>query len=84
MTFPYSEQNALSRRRLEMLVGGLSDEDLARSTDYGWTVAALLAQASGGVSSEERQVLDKLALATELDRDSVDGALREVTRALAD
>ena len=43
MTFPYSEQNALSRRRLETLVLGLSDADLARSTDYGWTVAALLA-----------------------------------------
>lgn len=43
MTFPYSEQNAQSRRRLETLVRGLSDEDLARSTDYGWTVAALLA-----------------------------------------
>ena len=43
MTFPYSEQNAQSRRRLETLLGGLSDEDLARSTDYGWTVAALLA-----------------------------------------
>lgn len=43
MTFPYSEQNAESRRRLEALVHGLSDQDLARSTDYGWTVAALLA-----------------------------------------
>ena len=43
MTFPYSEQNAQSRRRLETLVRSLSDEDLARSTDYGWTVAALLA-----------------------------------------
>jgi hypothetical protein len=43
MTFPYSEQNAGSRRRLEALVRGLSEEDLARSTDYGWTVAALLA-----------------------------------------
>ena len=43
MTFPYSEQNAESRRRLEALVRGLSDQDLARSTDYGWTVAALLA-----------------------------------------
>ena len=32
MTFPYSEQNAESRRRLEALVRGLSDEDLARST----------------------------------------------------
>jgi hypothetical protein len=43
MTFPYSEQNAESRRRLEALTSGLSDEELARSTDYGWTIAALLA-----------------------------------------
>ena len=43
MAFPYSEQNAESRRRLETLVRGLSEADLARSTDYGWTVAALLA-----------------------------------------
>jgi hypothetical protein len=43
MTFPYSKQNAESRRRLEALVQRLSDQDLARSTDYGWTVAALLA-----------------------------------------
>jgi hypothetical protein len=43
MTFPYSEQNAESRRRLEKLVQGISEQDLARSTDYGWTVAALLA-----------------------------------------
>ena len=43
MPFPYSEQNAASRRRLEELTRRLSDKDLARSTDYGWTVAALLA-----------------------------------------
>lgn len=43
MSFPYSRQNADSRRRLESLVRRLSDADLARSTDYGWTVAALLA-----------------------------------------
>ena len=43
MTFPYSEQNAESRRKLESLVRGLTDADLARSTDYGWTIAALLA-----------------------------------------
>jgi hypothetical protein len=43
MTFPYSEQNAESRRRLEARTQKLTDEDLARSTDYGWTVAALLA-----------------------------------------
>lgn len=43
MTFPYAQQNDESRRRLETLVRRLSDADLARSTDYGWTVAALLA-----------------------------------------
>jgi uncharacterized damage-inducible protein DinB len=43
MTFPYSEQNAASRRRLVELTAQLSGEDLARTTEYGWTVAALLA-----------------------------------------
>jgi hypothetical protein len=43
MTFPYVQQNDVSRNRLETLISGLSDADLARSTDYGWTVAALLA-----------------------------------------
>ena len=43
MSFPYTQQNANSRRRLEALVSGLSDADLACTSDYGWTVAALLA-----------------------------------------
>ena len=43
MTFPYSRQNTESRQRLAALVNRLSDEDLARTTDYGWTIAALLA-----------------------------------------
>jgi len=43
MTFPYSEQNARSRRRLEALARGLSEEDFALATGYGWTVSALLA-----------------------------------------
>ena len=43
MTFPYREENLTSRRRLESLVGRLSDADLSRTTAYGWTVAALLA-----------------------------------------
>lgn len=43
MTFPYSQQNTGSRQRLKALAGRLSDADLARTTDYGWTVAALLA-----------------------------------------
>lgn len=42
MTFPYSQQNTESRQRLNALVNELSDADLACTTDYGWTVAALL------------------------------------------
>src|SRR5215208_4333855 len=43
MTFPYAQENNESRHKLESLVRGFSDEDLARSTHYGWTIAALLA-----------------------------------------
>jgi 7-keto-8-aminopelargonate synthetase-like enzyme len=43
MAFPYSQQNAESRRKLESLVRRLTDTDLALSTDYGWTISALLA-----------------------------------------
>ena len=43
MTFPYAQENDDSRQRLRELAGRLSDAELARSTDYGWTVAALLA-----------------------------------------
>lgn len=43
MAFPYSQQNLESRQKLESLVRRLTDTDLALSTDYGWTVSALLA-----------------------------------------
>ena len=43
MTFPYAQQNAESRQRLQTFIRRLSDADLACTTDYGWTVAALLA-----------------------------------------
>ncbi len=43
MTFPYAQQNAESRDRLKALVRRLTDTDLALSTDYGWTISALLA-----------------------------------------
>jgi hypothetical protein len=43
MTFPYAQENSDSRRRLEALVHRLREKDLTRSTEYGWTVAALLA-----------------------------------------
>jgi hypothetical protein len=43
MTFPYAQQNSDSRRRLRDLVNRLTDSDLALSTEYGWTISALLA-----------------------------------------
>jgi uncharacterized damage-inducible protein DinB len=43
MGVSFVEDNAASRRRLEALVTRLSDDDLSRTTSYGWTVAALLA-----------------------------------------
>lgn len=43
MTFPFIEENITSRRKLEALANHLSDEDLALSTPYGWSVAALFA-----------------------------------------
>jgi hypothetical protein len=43
MTFPYSKENTESYQRLKSLIHGLTDTDLALSTDYGWTIAALLA-----------------------------------------
>lgn len=43
MIFSFAQENTESRRRLETLVRKLTDQDLVRSTDYGWTIAALLA-----------------------------------------
>lgn len=43
MAFPYAQQNTESRQRLQSLVSRLTDTDLALSTDYGWTISALLA-----------------------------------------
>lgn len=43
MTLPFIEENNSSRRRLEALAARLTDLDLARTTPFGWTVAALLA-----------------------------------------
>lgn len=43
MAFPYAQENQESRIHLETLARSLTDEELGRSTPYGWTVAALLA-----------------------------------------
>ena len=85
MTFPYSEQNAESRRRLEKLVRGLSQQELARSTDYGWTVAALLAH----LAFWDHRVLNILKRWTEegldpspIDSGVVNDSLRVICHAL--
>lgn len=85
MTFPYARHNQDSRLRLEALVRGLSDEDLARSTDYGWTVAGLLAhlafwdqRMSVILKRWQEQGLDE----SPIDSGAVNDALREICQAL--
>ncbi len=85
MAFPYTQQNTESRRRLESLVRGLSDEDLACTTDYGWTVAALLAhlafwdqRMSVILHRWQEQGLD----ASPIDSMAVNDALRVICQAL--
>jgi len=43
MTFPFLEANTTSRQNLAALANRLSDDDLARMTPYGWSIAALFA-----------------------------------------
>jgi hypothetical protein len=43
MAFDFVRENTVSRKRLETLVRGLTDADLACTTSFGWTVSALLA-----------------------------------------
>jgi hypothetical protein len=86
MTFPYSEQNAASRQRLVALTNTLSAEDLARSTDYGWTVAALLAHLAFW---DQRMIVILRRWLTEgfdsspMDAQVVNDALRVVCHAVA-
>lgn len=85
MTFPYARDNQASRLRLEALVRGLTEEDLARSTDYGWTVAGLLAhlafwdqRMSVILKRWQDQGLDE----SPIDSGAVNDALREICHAL--
>jgi tellurite resistance protein len=68
-------------KRVKMVAKTVTKPEQAREI---LRVAALLAQASGGVSEQERDLLEKLAAAVGLDHGSVDTALREVDRAMAD
>jgi hypothetical protein len=85
MTFPYARQNEHSRLRLEALVHGLTDEDLALTTDYGWTVAGLLAHLAFWdqrmrviLKRWQEQGLDE----SPIDSGAVNDALREICHAL--
>lgn len=85
MTFPYAQQNAESRQRLQSLIHGLSDDDLACTTDYGWTVAALLAhlafwdhRMSNILKRWQTEGLDP----SEIDSAAVNDSLRVICHAL--
>jgi hypothetical protein len=43
MPLPFVEDNSISRRRLEALAVQLNEDDLSKTTSFGWTIAALLA-----------------------------------------
>ena len=67
-------------KRVEMATRGIVRQDHAREVVR---VAALLAHVSGGVSSAERAVVDKLAKALGLDPTATEAALSEVSSALS-
>jgi tellurite resistance protein len=68
-------------KRVQMVARTISRPDQAHEV---LRVAALIAQVSQGVSSVEREVLDRLASEFRLDAAAVDGAIAEAERALAE
>ncbi|HLF27533.1 MAG TPA: DinB family protein [Anaerolineae bacterium] len=85
MAFPFLEENTASRRRLETLVRRLSDEDLARATPSGWSIAALLAH----LAFWDQRVLALLRRwkaedidSSPIDADAVNDALKPLCLAL--
>lgn len=42
MTYPYAADNTAQRERLIALVNRLSDSDMSRTVEHGWTVATVL------------------------------------------
>jgi len=85
MAFPYAQQNAESRRRLKSLVSRLTDTDLALSTDYGWTVSALLAHLAfwdQRMSVILQRWQEKGFDLSPIDPEAVNDALREICHAL--
>ncbi len=81
----FVQENDESRRKLETLVRGLSDQDLALRTSYDWTVAALLAH----LAFWDQRMVVILARWKEtgldpslIDSDAVNGALKPICHAL--
>jgi len=69
------------QRRIEMVAKAITREDHAREV---LRVASLLAHVSGGVSSVEREVLDKLAAEFKLTDAAVEQAIEEAAHALTE
>jgi tellurite resistance protein len=68
-------------KRVKMVARTITKAEHAREVVR---IAVLLAHVSGGVSAEERQLIELLAKEFGLERTMVDGALAEVERALND
>ena len=68
-------------KRVKMVARTINKPEHAREV---LRLACLLAHCSGGVSQEERDVLDKLAVAFEVDTAALEQALSEAEAALAD
>jgi hypothetical protein len=85
MAMPHVEENNASRRRLTRLVQGLSDEQLSLTTDYGWTVASLLAHLAfwdQRVLALLRRWKEKGVDLSPIDADAVNEALKPLCLAL--
>ncbi|MCI0521210.1 MAG: maleylpyruvate isomerase N-terminal domain-containing protein [Chloroflexi bacterium] len=81
MTPPFLDELAVSRRRLESLIARLSEADYARTTPYGWSIAALF----GHMAFWDQRVLVLLRRwkahgvdASPVDADAMNDALRPI------
>jgi hypothetical protein len=85
MSLPFVRENSDSRRRLEAIVHRLSEEDMRRTTPYGWTVSALLAH----LAFWDQRVLvllrrwkEKGVDESPIDSDAMNGALQPLCHAV--
>jgi len=85
MALAFTKENNASRMRLETLLGSLTDEELARSTSYGWTVSALLAHLAfwdNRVLALTRRWKDKGIDESPVDSEAMNEALKPLCLAL--